>query len=147
MTSHLKQLFVFFSFPVWLAVAAAAVAAAALLLLLLLLLRNKKSSSFLQQPPQLLLHSRGDFEVGRHEGIVARAVLLRTLHRNMRARANVRSCASANVRSWKSRGTILLHFAQALNPRASKPAKWDRFQIGSISVMKMETVGGDDLQW
>ena len=96
MTSHLKQLFVFFSFPVWLAVAVAAVAAAAaaaaLLLLLLLLLRNKKSSSFLQQPPQLLLHSRGDFEVGRHEGIVARAVLLRTQHRNMRAGKCTKLC-------------------------------------------------------
>ena len=34
-----------------------------------------------------------------------------------------------------------------LNPRASNPAKWDRFEIGSISVMKMETVGGDNLEW
>ena len=93
MTSHLKQLFVFFSFPVWLAVAVAAVAAAAaLLLLLLLLLRNKKSSSFLQQPPQLLLHSRGDFEVGRHEGIVARAVLLRTLQEYARAGKCTKLC-------------------------------------------------------
>ena len=85
----------------WLAVAVAAVAAAAvaaaavaaaLLLLLLLLLRNKKSSSFLQQPPQLLLHSRGDFEVGRHEGIVARAVLLRTLQEYARAGKCTKLC-------------------------------------------------------
>ena len=50
-----------------------------------------------------------------------------------------RGCTSAgaNVRTWKSRGTILLHF----NPRPANPAKWDHFEIGSISVMKMERGG------
>ena len=45
--------------------------------------------------------------------------------------------ASANVQRWKTLGTILLHFDSQLSRRATSPAKWQRFKIDSISVMKM----------
>ena len=81
-----------------------------------------------------------------HLEICADALKRKGLPRRAQTGANVQSrmfgaehCreASANVQRWKTLGTILLHFDSQLNRRATIPAKWQRFKIDSISVMKM----------